>query len=298
MTDTSDNKPTVDIGRQQVGAVYAKALLGTAEKQEATDHVISELEAVVSELLERFPRFDETLSSPRLSADEKSRMIDSVLGPRVSELLSRFLKVVCAHGRLDCLREISLEARRQVNDRRGVKQVQVVTAAPVGDDLVGQISERLRQLLGCEVQLQQSVDEGLIGGLVIRIGDKVYDGSVANQLNQVRAEALDKTTQQMRSVADRFAVANLILWQYCVTPKRLVRQCFAHNETGVPMKFNADEIASVIQQEIDQYQDRVDVREGGNGIGSGRRHRTCLWPFWSHGRRDGGVSQWDYWAGV
>ena len=206
MADTEKHQ-TIDIGRQQVGTVYAKALLGTAEKQGVTDEVVSELEAVVSELLQRYPRFDGTLASPRLSADEKTSLLDRVLGPRVSEMLLRFLKVVCAHGRLDCLREISVEARNQLNDRRGVKHVHVVTASPIDDGLAGQISDRLKQLLESDVQLQRSVDEGLIGGLVIRIGDKVYDGSVANRLNQVRAEALDKTTQQMRSVADRFAVA-------------------------------------------------------------------------------------------
>jgi F-type H+-transporting ATPase subunit delta len=208
MVDSSQGTRTADIGRQQVGAVYARALLASAEKLGSTDDVISELEAVISELLERFPRLDATLSSQRLSAAEKSAMIDHLLGPRVSDLLLRFLKVVCAHGRLDCLREISREARRLLNDRRGVKHVRLVTASPIGDDLAGQVAERLRSWLGSDVQLARFVDESLIGGVVIRIGDKVYDGSVANRLNQVRSEALEKTVQQMRGVTERFAVVS------------------------------------------------------------------------------------------
>ena len=196
-----------DIGRQQLGAVYAKAFLGAMEKAGATDLMMAELDVLIREILDRYPGFDATLSSLRLSAKEKAAVLDRVLGGQVSEPLMSFLKVVNAHSRLDCLREIHQEARRQLNDQRGIVDVHLTTAVPVDDELAGQISAVLRTTLGRDVHLLQATDPDVIGGMLIRVGDKVFDSSVVNQLKQLREETLEKTIQAMRNASARFVAA-------------------------------------------------------------------------------------------
>ena len=71
---------TADIGKQQIAAVYAKALIGAAEKKGSTDEVVGELDSLVTEVLEKFPAFESTMGSPRLSPEEKNQMIDRVFG--------------------------------------------------------------------------------------------------------------------------------------------------------------------------------------------------------------------------
>ena len=207
MVDDSTQTHGPDIGRQQLGAVYAKAFLGAMEKAGVTDQMMAELDSLIREVLDKHPGFDATLSSLRLSADEKAAVLDRVLGSQVSEPLMSFLKVVNAHNRLDCLRDICREARKQLNDQRGVVDVYLTTAVPVSDELAGQITETLQSTLGRQVHLVPSIDPEVIGGMLIRVGDKVFDSSVVNQLQQLREETLEKTIQAMRSASERFVAA-------------------------------------------------------------------------------------------
>ena len=86
--------------------------------------------------------------------------------------------------------------------------VEITTATPVSSDLLPVIAEKLRASTGKEVDLHAKVDPEMLGGLVVRIGDTVYDGSVRNQLTQMREQALDQTLQALRETSDRFVVAS------------------------------------------------------------------------------------------
>ncbi len=205
MANDANQHRKADIGRQQVGSVYAKALLGATENAGVTDQVLMEFDGLIRDVLDRFGALEATLSSPRVPVREKTSLFNRLFGARLSELLLTFLKVTCAHGRLDCLREISEEARRQLQQKRGLVEVRVTTAQPIAASLVEQISRELGTLLGRNVLLRQGTDSALIGGMVVRVGDTVYDASVATGLNQLRTEALEKTVEQMRRRAEQFA---------------------------------------------------------------------------------------------
>lgn len=194
---------TIDIGRQQIGAVYAKALLAATEAS-GSDTVVAELEAVVGELFRKSPRFEETLSSPRVTVPEKLKLIDVTLGGRVSSELLRFIKVVCEHGRLDCLRSIYRSARTMLNEKQGIVQVQMVTAEGVDQATVDQVRAALKQKLGADVDMTTSTDPALIGGVLVRVGDKVYDGSIARKLELLREQAVAETVRQMREAGSSF----------------------------------------------------------------------------------------------
>src|SRR5688500_16298164 len=105
----------VDSGHQHLGSVYAKALLGAAESAGQSQQVLEELESLVADVLDKLPQLDAAFASPRLSAEEKSALIDRSFGGRVSKTLLHFLKVVARHGRLDTLRAILQAARKLYN---------------------------------------------------------------------------------------------------------------------------------------------------------------------------------------
>jgi F-type H+-transporting ATPase subunit delta len=117
-----------------------------------------------------------------------------------------FLKVVSRHGRLDCLKAVNRAAHEMYNEMRNRVAVFVRTAAPVTPELLEQIAQRLRTALKRDVEMHASVDPSLIGGLVVRVGDTVYDGSVTNRLRRLRDETVERTAQQIRQALDRFAV--------------------------------------------------------------------------------------------
>jgi len=207
MADKAGKNQKLDVGKQQVGAVYAKALLGAAEKAGRAADVLDEFESFVRDVLDHFPDFEATLASPRISPEAKTVILEKVFQGRMSVELLRFLKVVAVHGRLDCLRSICHAARHLCNEIQGRVEVQLTTATPITSEIETRISAGLRKLLGSEIDLQSKTDPAVIGGMVVRVGDTVYDASVANKLERLRASALEKSTQQMRQTLDRFLLA-------------------------------------------------------------------------------------------
>ena len=89
----------------------------------------------------------------------------------------------------------------------GRVQATLTTAEEFEDSTRAKISDRLSSVLGKQVSLSAVVDPEIIGGMVVRVGDTVYDASVANQLNQVRAKAIKRAADAIRERLDRFASA-------------------------------------------------------------------------------------------
>lgn len=205
MPDAVENSIPFDSGRQYLGKVYAKALVGAAETNGKTEGVLAELDSFVNDVLAKLPKLAALLDSPRVPHEEKVRILDRALANKMSSDLLNFLKVASRHGRLDCLPAINRAAKELYNDMRGRVEVHVRTAEPVSPDQLAKIAEQLRRALKREVELRPKVDPSILGGLVVRIGDTVYDGSVANRLRRLRDETIDKTAQQIRQALDRFA---------------------------------------------------------------------------------------------
>jgi F-type H+-transporting ATPase subunit delta len=206
MAKTRPNAASHDPGRQRIGTVYAKALLAAAEKAGQADAAVEELGSIVSEALDQSPELDEVLRTPRISVEEKTTLVERVFGGRVSPLVLNFLKVLAAHERLDCLRAIERAARLQLNQLRNRVEVLVETASPLTSALRQQVASRLTQLLGREVVLSAEVNPDLLGGIVVRVGDTVYDGSLAGKLKSMEAVTLQSTTNQIRQSLERFAL--------------------------------------------------------------------------------------------
>jgi F-type H+-transporting ATPase subunit delta len=200
------NHETIDASRQHLGTVYAKALLAAAEKAGQADNSVEELESIVSDVLNKLPKLDAMMKTPRLTHEERLPILDRAFGGRVSATTLTFLKVVSRHGRLDCLRAIARAARKQLNAARGRIEVHVETAFPLSDSTRERIIGRLRELLHHDVVLSATVNGDLIGGLVVRVGDTVYDASVAASLKRMAQVTLDHTKQTIRESLERFAM--------------------------------------------------------------------------------------------
>src|SRR5262245_31655452 len=141
----STRHDTLDAGRQHLGSVYAKALLGAAEKAGQTDQVVEELEAIVSDVLDKLPTLEEALRTPRLTHEQRLPILDKAFGGRVSATLLTFLKVLSRHSRLDCLRAIARAARKQLDAARGRVEVLVESVTPLSNPLRERITGRLKQ---------------------------------------------------------------------------------------------------------------------------------------------------------
>ena len=194
-----------DSEHQHVGTTYAQALVRAGEKAGVSDIVVAELESMVRDVFDRLPKFEAALVSPRIAFEHKELLLDRALSGRAHPLLLNFLKVVARRGRFNCLRAISRAAREEFRRLRGRVEVRVESAQPLDDPTQTLIAQQLCATLGREVDLQLSVSPEIVAGLIIRVGDTVYDGSVSNRLARLRDEIVERSNQKIRSQSDRFA---------------------------------------------------------------------------------------------
>ena len=207
MAKSRSTPGTFDPAKQRLGTVYAKALLGASEKAGQTDRVLEELDSLVADVLDKLPDFEEALRTPRIGPEEKIQLITRVFGSRVSPLLLNFLKVAAQHERLDTLRAIQRAARKIHNEMRNRIEVLVETAAPISNQLRSSITTRLSQMLRREVVLTAEINPDLLGGLLVRVGDTIYDGSLRGKLKAMEAVTLDHATQTIRQSLERFSIS-------------------------------------------------------------------------------------------
>ena len=193
-----------DVGKQHIGSVYAEALLRATEKAGQTEAVLAELDDFLREVLDVFPDFEQILSSHLVSHEEKEGLLDRTVGGQASPTLLNFLKVVSRHDRLDLLRAIRRQAHEQYDKLRGNIRVRLSTATPLDDRLADQIAASLAGFLGGRPILERVVEPGLVGGIVVRVGDTVYDGSIANQLQTLRQQMIHRSAHEIQSRRDRF----------------------------------------------------------------------------------------------
>jgi F-type H+-transporting ATPase subunit delta len=193
-----------DVTVEHIAAVYAEALLDAAEKAGQSREVIEEFDSLAADVLDAFPKLEAILASGLVAYEEKSGLIDRVFAARGSRLMVDFLKVVARHGRCDCLRAIHRQLHALDDRRRGRVPVTVITATAIDDSQIERIAAALGEKLGGEPVVACRTDPGLIGGVVVRVGDTVYDGSVANQLENIRKQMIDRSVHEIQSRRDRF----------------------------------------------------------------------------------------------
>jgi|SRR3954447_12912494 F-type H+-transporting ATPase subunit delta len=206
MAESRAKSDTMDAGRQHLGTVYAKALLGAAEKAGQADQVVDELESLIHDVLDKHEKLGAILMSLRLTHEERLPILEKAFGGKLSPTLMTFLKVVSKHGRLGALRAIARRARKQLNVARGRVEVLVETAHPLSNPLRDRITSRLSELLGKQVILNTRINEDLLGGLMVRVGDTVYDASLAASLKRMEQVTLEHTKEAIRKSIERFAI--------------------------------------------------------------------------------------------
>ncbi len=193
-----------DTDRQYLGAVYAKALMGMNTSSGNSEALVEELESFVATLV-KLPKLRSALESPRIGFVDKERIIDRALASRASKPFVNFLKVVARKGRTDCLGSIARAARRMHDEAAGRLQATMTTAQPVDESIQRNVAERLGRVLGKEINLATHVDPEILGGLMVRVGDTVYDGSIRNQLDRIRVQVIDRASHRIRGSLERFA---------------------------------------------------------------------------------------------
>lgn len=177
--------PKVDDKQIGVARVYSRALLELAERRGVAGAVQDELGEIVK-LAGRDPRFARFVESPLVDPEDRERTLERMFRGRLTDVLLDALQVMNRKGRLAILPTMAQAYHQELEDLRGRVEVQVTSAVALTDEL----RERLRRVVaastGRQVDLVERVDDSLIGGLVVRIGDRKIDGTVSYQIRHLR----------------------------------------------------------------------------------------------------------------
>ena len=168
---------------------YADALLALAEAVDAVPQVAADIDRAVA-LVEEDERVRRFLRDPLVRGEGKREALEEIFAGHVHHALVEFLRILQQEGRLDSLRDIAGLFFKKVSAQQDSASGELVSAAPLPDDLVREIEGQMSRVLGKQVQLHVKVDNQLLGGVLVRVGDFVVDGTVDRQLETMRRQLL------------------------------------------------------------------------------------------------------------
>ena len=173
------------MARQRAGSArrYADALFGLAVERGTLDDWAAQLQRI-GEIL-RDPTAQRTLAGPTGSVDAKRRAIEALAGPLSREVLA-LVSIMLERKRILLFPALADAFAAQLREHRGIELADVTTAVAIGDAERGLVAQRISDEIGKQVELRTNVDPEIIGGVVVRVGDQLYDASVRGKLENLR----------------------------------------------------------------------------------------------------------------
>jgi F-type H+-transporting ATPase subunit delta len=165
---------------------YAKAIIDLAQEAGILKEVGQDLERIANLFAESHELVN-TFADPTIAPEAKERVLADVLEKGgVQELTMRFIHIVLQKGRILGIGEIARSYRDLSDQLENRIRARVVSAAPLSEQDEDRIKDTLSKISGKNVILEIEIDESLLGGVVSYMGSQVYDGSIKNQLTQIR----------------------------------------------------------------------------------------------------------------
>ena len=168
---------------------YAQALMELADARGVTDSVAADV-AAIRRIIEADPTLGKYFSDPSISHTERAGKLASTFDGKVDGVLAGFLKLLNAKGRLGHFAGIAKAFEHLLSVRRGEADVELTVPQAMSDTELEDVRVQISMKIGKHARITQKIDESIIGGLVLKIGDKLIDGSVKSQLQSLKAKML------------------------------------------------------------------------------------------------------------
>ncbi len=165
---------------------YARALADVIVERRETNEVVGELNQF-ARIMRQHSQLRDVFASPVLPLNRKRRVLNELLSRlKLRPAGSNFLQLLLTNSRLHSLDQILRALSLELDTRANVVSAEVTTARKISDQEKSVLRDRLKTTTGKEVRLQFHTDPDIIGGVVTRIGSVIYDGSIKNQLAQMK----------------------------------------------------------------------------------------------------------------
>ena len=171
----------------KAGIRYAKAILQKANEAGNAAAVFEDMQVIFNTLSSN-KELRVVLQSPVIKGEDKKQALQKIFSSQ-SKATHSLIDVLVSNHRIDQLGNVAQAYNSLYNDAQGVKTAKVTTAVPLSEGIEKQVLAKVEELTGSKsVTIENEIDESIIGGFILRIGDLQYNASIANQLGNLKRE--------------------------------------------------------------------------------------------------------------
>lgn len=163
---------------------YALSLYEIAADENKAKDYLEEL-AAVCEVFAREPDFLKMLLTPSIGAEDKHKVLRAAFDGRVEPYLFNFLLLITDKGRVGLIHDMYQAYKEQYYFDNGIVEVRAITAKPMSEALTEKLKAKMSAVTGKQVVLETSVDESILGGIVVKLGNEQFDTSLRTRLNEI-----------------------------------------------------------------------------------------------------------------
>lgn len=164
---------------------YANALFELAKEASAEKEFLDALK-LLCETISSAPSYAALLSSPSISAEEKERMLSSAFKSAIPEHILSFVVLLCRKGHIGLLEKCAVEYELMYNEFALVASARIVSAAPLTSREEAAVIQKLERLTHKRIDPKYEIDKSILGGLIVYVGDTVFDGSLTHILQSIK----------------------------------------------------------------------------------------------------------------
>ncbi|MEG1284382.1 MAG: F0F1 ATP synthase subunit delta [Romboutsia sp.] len=168
-----------------IASRYAEALFQVGEETNSTTNLYEELNAVV-DTLKSNKDFYGVLKSPLVGKTDKKSLIEKVFANQISASLSNFLKIIIDKDRVSAIEAVEKSYKELLNEKNNIVEGIAITAISISEEELKNLEAKLSSKYNKNVTLQNEVDQSILGGVLVRLGNEEIDGTVKSRLAKMK----------------------------------------------------------------------------------------------------------------
>ena len=166
---------------------YAQALFEVGEETQTTSELYQELSELVK-ILNENNDFYSFLKSPLISCEDKKTVMQNIFENQLSDSMNNFLKIVIDKDRMSVIEKIKESYKRLLNDKNNVLEGTAITAVALSEEEIKDLEKNLSKKYNKNVTLTNIVDEAILGGVLVKLGNEEIDGTVRTRLSNIKKQ--------------------------------------------------------------------------------------------------------------
>lgn len=166
---------------------YARSLIDLAQEKNLLDKINEDMELLKNTISESHD-LELMLASPVVKSDKKIAVLEAIFAGKIDALSLSFINLITNNGREQLLAAIAGSVIQQYQEIKGIVVAEITSAVQLTESIKSKIVAKIKAELNKEILVEEKIDPTIIGGLIVRVGDRQYDASIANKLNQLKKE--------------------------------------------------------------------------------------------------------------